>query len=86
MITCFEKLLLSTSKKILTKILNLLFQEMALIQLILFYNKFQTTCISMYVFLDHEKPKSIACKVYHIHLLKIPPFYLFYGIFMHSHV
>ena len=53
MITCFEKSLLSTSKKLFKKTLNLLFQEMAMIQLILFYNKFQTARMSMYVFLDY---------------------------------
>ena len=83
-ITCFEKPLLSTSKKLLTKILNLLFQEIAMIQLILLYNKSQTTFISMCVFLEYEKPKSIVCKACHSHLLKIPPFYLYYVFLMHS--
>ena len=37
--------------------------------------------MSMYVFLDYQKRKSIVSKVYHIDLLKISPFYLCYDFF-----
>ena len=47
---------------------------MVVIQLILFYNKFQTTCISGLWKTIIEKQKSMGWKAYHIDLLKILPF------------
>ena len=80
----FQKSLLSTSKKLLTKILNLLFQEMTMIQLILLYNKFQTTSMSCMYFWIIKNVKSLVSEVYHIDLLKISLFYLCYGFLIHS--
>ena len=66
---CSVKSLLSTSKKVLIKILNLSFQEITMIQLVLLTINFRQL-----VFLDYYKQKSIVLKAYHIHLLKILPF------------